>query len=176
MPPRQIPQLAQGYVSGGGFDWAESCNKRQVSTPAGLVGNSTYLAKVRFPRALRITTMSWYIGAAAGNIDAGLYTSPDGGVNLVRIASTGAVAAAGTNAVQSAALTTPVVVSPNTDYWIAIMPSTGTTLTLGRFGTQAGLMFDGLETAIFADGDGLPLNDTITGHSTTTNVVWVRAS
>jgi hypothetical protein len=174
MPPRQIPQLSQGYVSGDGFDFAESCNKRQVSTPAGVVGNSIYLAKVRFPRALRITTMSWYVGVAAGTIDAGLYDSADAGVNLSRVGSTGNIAVAGASLVQSAALTAPVVVSPGKDYWIAIQASTGTTLTLGRFGTQAGLLFDQLETAIFATTTGLPT--TITGHSTTTNVVWVRAS
>lgn len=64
----------------------------------------------------------WYNGGVvAGNIDVGLYDR-DGN----RLASTGAVAQSGTNAIQNAALTSPLVLQAGQPYYLAVSASDAT--------------------------------------------------
>lgn len=171
------------YVNGNQFAVAESMPRGLVGAPAALVANTAYLYKVRFPKVMTPTTMSWYVGAAAGTIDAGIYSSADSGVTLTRLATTATagsttpITVAGANVVQAAALATSVTVSPDTDYWLALVASTATTLTVGRVGVQSGIMFSDYRGSALALGGGVVvLPASITGHSAISNLVWVQAS
>ena len=75
---------------------------------ATLAANQIYLARIRLPRAIVVTTASWFNGAtASNNFDPVIYRSD--GTTLTRLISSGGTAISGTNARQDVTVTTTVV-------------------------------------------------------------------
>ena len=139
------------------------------------VGNQAVYALVRVPgnKPLVVTTATWYIGAAAGNIDVGVGTIS--GTTFTLLASTGSTAASGTNARQSASLTSSVVLVPDTDYYLAFVASTTTTLTVGRFVNTAGIV--GIDCYYKASEQPLTSGVTVSAGTNSVNLIpWVRLS
>lgn len=101
---------------------------------ASTVANQANFVRVRVAKAITVTTMAYIVGTASGNVDLGIYDSPDGGATLTRLSSTGSTAAAGTSAIQAIALTTPVTLTPGKDYWFAFAADNGT-ITAMRLST-----------------------------------------
>lgn len=104
---------------------------RTLVTGASAATASAYFFRFRVAKPLTLSKVTYYIGAASGNVDAGYYDSADGGVNLARLASAGSTAASGSNTTQQLTMTASIVVVPNKDYWIAFA-SDNATLTIGR--------------------------------------------
>lgn len=115
------------------------------------------------PEPFTITKLVWGIGAAAGNLDAGVYA--EGGTLLV---SAGSTAAAGTNAQQVVDVTDTTVARGR--YYMALVADTVTTLTVYRAAPAAGIAqsFGLLEQASVT----LPLS---TGASPATFAQYTRA-
>ncbi len=144
-----------------------------------LTADSVYLARVRVERAIRLTNMHIYIGAALGNIDLGIYTGTLSG-GLTRVASCGSTAASGSSALQTIALTAAYTLQPGTDYWFAFGSTSGsTTLTVARSAGAVALVLtsDTLAmTAIKASAWSSGLPASLSSLSATSNTVWVAAS
>lgn len=90
-------------------------------TTAALSANAGWVVPITAPAGAVINRAWWWNGdAVAGNVDVAIY---DEGFN--RVASTGAVAASGPNALQSAALTSPYTLLASKGYYMAISQSSG---------------------------------------------------
>lgn len=100
-------------------------------TVSTVTQNGAFLIRFRLARAATFTKMGYYVGAAAGNVDLGLYTGNTAEDTFTRIASTGTTAAAGTNAVQEIALTASITLQAGIDYWAAFATDSAT-VTLAR--------------------------------------------
>lgn len=177
MPPNQIPQISQGYVSGAGFDTVDAFPRVMVAAGAALTANQAYFVKVRFPRALRITAMLVYVTTQSGNIDVGLYDCATVGLHdtsstLRWLASSGATAVGAANAMQSIALTAAVTVTPNKDYWLAI--AVDNTSALARMPAVAAFCVYDLKTAQKATSYPLPTT-TITTLGSGSLTPWIAA-
>lgn len=162
------------------FDVIESYPSGDGSLAAtNLTADAIYLTRVRVKKQITVTTMHIYIGAALGNIDLGIYTGTRTGT-LTRIGSTGSTAASGASALQSIALTAPVVLDPGVDYWFAFGSTSGsTTLTVARSASVVTLVLvsDTLAKTCFkASGWSSGLPATLTSLAATSNVVWLAAS
>lgn len=144
-----------------------------------LTADSVYLSRIRVERPIRVTNMHIYIGAAAGNIDLGIYTGTLSG-GLTKVASTGSTAAAGSSALQTIALTAAYTLQPGIDYWFAFGSTSGsTTLTVARSAGVVALVLttDTLAlTAIKASAWSSGLPASLSSLSATSNTVWVAAS
>lgn len=144
-----------------------------------LTADSVYVARVKVERAIRVTNMHIYIGAAAGNIDLGIYTGTLSG-GLTKVASTGSTAAAGASALQTIALTAAYTLQPGVDYWFAFGSTSGsTTLTVARTAGVVALVLTSDTLAVTAIkaaawSSGLPAS--LSSLSATSNTVWVGAS
>ncbi len=117
---------------GGQFDFVSSHGvvTRTASIAAGTqTANSASLILVRVGRPIRLTSLSIYIGGASGNVDVGIFTRS--GTTYTLVASSGSTAAAGTNAMQTIALTAAYTLSPGTDYYFGEVADNGT-VTIGR--------------------------------------------
>lgn len=100
--------------------------------------NNAFFVAFRVSEKITLASVAVLVGAAAGNMDGGLYSSDDAASpTLTRLASSGSVAAAGTNAQQTLAFSTGGVTSyecvPGVTYYLAIAADTTTTLTISRF-------------------------------------------
>lgn len=85
------------------------------------------------PEPVLVTKLWWGVGAAAGNLDCGLYQE-DGTL----IVSTGTTAAAGSAAVQSVDITDTLLARGA--YYMALVADTTTTLTIERSAPAAGIL------------------------------------
>lgn len=175
-----LTSLTQNGISG--FDFLETYPVQDGSLAAtNLTADSVYVARVRAPKSMKLSTMHVYIGAALGNIDLGIYTGTLSG-GLTKVASTGSTAAAGASALQSIALTAAYVVQANVDYWFAFGSTSGsTTLTVARTAGVGALVLTSdtlARTAIKASGwsSGLPASFAGGSMSGTSNTVWLAAS
>ena len=141
---------------------------------AGNLNQATYyLVRVPGSKPLRVTTATWYVGAAAGNVDAGIGTIS--GTTFTLLGSTGATAASGTNARQSAALTSAVSLMPDRDYYIALSVSNVDTLTVGRFVNLNALF--GIDCYYKASEQPLTTGVTVSAGTNSVNLIpWVRLS
>jgi hypothetical protein len=81
---------------------------------------------------LTVTRLWWWVSAAAGNIDLGIFD--DAGLKLV---STGTTLVAGSSVIQSVDVTDTVI--PKGSYYFGLVASTVTTLTISRFDPAAGI-------------------------------------
>lgn len=103
------------------------------STAAALpAANVVMFVPFYVPEAITITKLWWMVGAAAGNIDCGIY---DESANL--IVSTGSTAVSGTNAQQTVDVSDTTIGRGR--YYMAIVGDTVTTLTLYRGNPLAGI-------------------------------------
>ena len=172
MPVTQIPQLAQTAYAAGAFDNPDSMPPAVVSgTAAALTANQAYVAKVRFPRALRVTGLKYGVASASGNVGVGLYDSTDSGTTLNRLASSGSTAVAGTNAVQSVSFTAAVNVTPNKDYWLAIAMDNAVA-TVSRGAINSIITFDEVKYAVKATS--FPLPSSISSPTAASTAVWSK--
>ena len=165
-------------IPGGGeqLPFVESIPSRTVTaTGATSVGNTAFYYRVRVSKPIAVTQASWYVGAAAGNVDAGIGTIS--GTTFTLLASTGSVAVAGSAVVQSANLSAPVTLAPGVDYYLAFVASTVTTLTLGRNVVTAALL-SASSGDVYNKTTELPLTTgvTVTAGTTANLILWVRLS
>lgn len=176
--PNQIPQLSRGYVSGGAFDTVDAFPRSMVTAGAVTTANQAYFVKIRFPRALRVSALLIYVTVQANNVDVGLYDCETVGLHdtsstLRWLASSGSTAVGAANAVQSLALTAPVTVIPNKDYWLALAADNATP-AFGRIGPVAAFMTYDLRTATKATSFPLPTT-TVTTFGSGSNTPWIAA-
>jgi hypothetical protein len=167
------------YVNGADFDGAETFDRRIATGVAPLTANQMYVAKVRFPRVMTIANMLAYIGTQSGNLDMGIFdcavAGPHTTASVLRwLASTGSVAAGAGGAVQVAALTAPLTVRPDKDYWLAIAADNAT-VTFARIGPIAAMMTYDLRTGTKATSFPLPTT-TVTTFGSGSNTPWVGAA
>lgn len=103
-----------------------------TSAQAFPTANAAYGFRGRVSAPLAVSKIQYSVGAAAGNVDLGIYTSTDEGTTLTRIASTGSTAVSGSSTTQTINLTAAVTLAPGVDYWLFITADTITTLTIPR--------------------------------------------
>ena len=101
--------------------------------------SQAFFFRVRVAKSISITTISFFVGTASGNVDVGVFTSTDGGSTLTLARSSGSTAVAGSSAWQDVALTSAYVLNPGIDYWLAISVD-NTTCTSYRVAVQAPIM------------------------------------
>lgn len=123
--------------------------------------NTAILVKVRVAKPVRVASIVVGIGTASGNVDAGIYDSD--GTTWTRRASSGSTAAAGTNAMQTLAMTTPIWLTPGKDWWIAVAAD-NTTVTMPRAALNSFLSADAQQN--IAKVTSFPLPATLTALTT----------
>lgn len=140
-----------------------------TSTNAGQ--NTAYFQRIRFTHATAITSVKYAVaGTSAGNVDIGLYTSADNGVNLTRVASTGSTAAGSANTVASINLSyTPTL---GTDYWMAFATDSATLTVFRNAATSSTGLF------IFGQyrmnkASSFPLPSTATSFGESAGMHWI---
>lgn len=119
-------------IQSGQFDFVSSHGQitRTASIAAGTqTANSASLVLVRVSKPVLITNLSLYIGGASGNVDVGIFTR--NGTTYTLVASSGSVAAAGTNAIQTIPLTAPYWLMPGVNYYFGEVADNAT-VTIGR--------------------------------------------
>lgn len=159
------------YASDGGQLWVETAPFAAFASAAAWpVANTATLTKVRTAKPITVSSVTIFIGAAAGNVDVGIYSLT--GSTWNRLASSGSTAAAGTNAVQTINLTAPIALSPHVDYWIAVVADTTTTLTIGRLAPPAAL--GGFGNGNVSKASSFPLPSQITTPAATSYTPWAR--
>lgn len=108
---------------------------------AAVAASTNYLARApRLHVDTTISTLVCHLGAAAGNLTMAVYTSDNGGANLTRVGTTGAVAAV--TGINANAVTTPFTWEAGRDYWFdwytsdaastPWRPATGSAVVNGR--------------------------------------------
>jgi hypothetical protein len=163
-------QLAQG---GQQMPYVESIpGIVGANTPAALTANAAYFFRVRVAAPLTVTKISFMVGTASGNVDAGIYASTDGGVTLTRLVSAGSTAAAGSSAIQSLTIATTTLV-PGVDYWLAFAVDNATA-TIGKTTVQNAI------SNRFARGNAktssFPLPSSVASLTANGNALWLEAS
>lgn len=100
---------------------------RTLVAAAAFGTNLSMFWRFRVARARTVATISTYNGGtAAGNLCVALYTADAGITTLTRVATSGAIAASGTNTWQDLALDVSVALAPGVDYWVGFATSDGT--------------------------------------------------
>lgn len=128
---------------------------------AAIAANTAYLWSFRVTDAIPLSGLTVNIGASAGNVDAGLYTSTDDGVTLTRLVSNGGIASPGTGWQRITYASTWAV--PGVDYWMAFAGSSAS-LTLLR-GANPSATTSARHARHVTKGTSYPLPATITGWS-----------
>lgn len=133
--------------------------------------NNATLTKVRVSRPVLVSSIVVGIGTSSGNIDAGIYDLV--GTTWTRRASAGSTAAAGTNALQTLAMTAPVWLTPGKDWWIAVVAD-NTTITLARAAFPSSIGLDSNQN--FSKGSSFPLPATIVTPAASAYTPYARTA
>lgn len=153
--------------------WLETFDPRDPSAAlATLAANTAYLSLIRPSAPIRISSLVVEIGGASGNIDFGVFTSTDAST-FTLLASTGSTASAGTNALQTIALTSAVTLTPGISYWFSVAADNAivTILRLGANANHVAAIAAGSRSV--AKGSLFPLA-TFSSPSTTAVTPWIR--
>jgi hypothetical protein len=109
----------------------EPMDSRLFTAVSAVAANTAYLVWFRIDAPFTATAMEYICGAANGNVDLGIFSSPDF-ATFTLLGSTGATAASGSNTTQSINLTGSVVLLPGVDYY-ASLSGVSASLTVGKF-------------------------------------------
>lgn len=139
---------------------------------ASVPANNNLLARgPRLHADATITTLVCHLGAAAGDITMAVYTSDDGGANLTRVATTGAVAAViGLNANP---LTASFTWEAGRDYWFDYFV-TDATCTPWR-GSGGSTVINGRGKRSIGATEVTAAPATLTWNNNQGSVIWMRA-
>lgn len=166
------------WLAGGGadFDVIEPYAPIMFTTASANPGqNTVFLTKFRLGRAKTVTKIAYFVGAANGNVDAGVYRFD--GADYQLVGRSGSVAAAGTNTTQELTMLTPFDLAPGVDYWMAFATDSAS-LTVARNNATGSLTIAAYNKRSIAKAaawsTGLPA--TISTPSGTSNIVWMAAS
>lgn len=152
-------------ASGNGSEYLLGATSVQFTVPPGSIGGTTiipgnaniYFYPIRFASTKPFTVAWWLQGTvSAGNLDVGIYSSADAGVNLSKVASTGSVAAATASTLGSAALTASFTPVYGTDYWAAVCTDSATARIMGN----AGFICNNAKSSRLLAQVGVPLPNT----------------
>jgi hypothetical protein len=128
-----------------------------------------YFVHFRVDQPITIAAMEYLCSVAAGNVDLALLSTTDF-ATLTRLGSTGATAAAGSNAIHSIALTAPVAIVPGVDYFASIVGSSGT-LQIARAAQFAGI--SGANKTLFQKAATNPIPSSVATLASGTMVPWL---
>jgi len=109
----------------------EPLDSRLFTAVSAVAASTAYLVWFRVDAPFTASAMEYICGAANGNVDLGIFSSPDF-ATFTMLGSTGATAASGSNTTQSINLTGSVVLLPGIDYYAALS-GTSSSLTVGKF-------------------------------------------
>lgn len=171
----QVAAAIAAAVGGAQMEFVESWPG--ISPSWGIAAptqNMVFLYRKRVAKAVTITNMKVFVGAENGDIDVGIYTSADNGVTFDRVAHSGPIAQAGSNAIQTLPLLASYQLLPNVDYWLAYATNgTGTTMRVSAGATAAQVAISNqLRSKSGAWSSGLPATlSSLTDGST--HLVWV---
>lgn len=142
-------------------------------TAATLTANQAYLVRVRVAKPLTISTLTFFVGTASGNVDAGIYQSD--GTTLTRLAAAGSTAAAGASATQTLTLSAPVTLQPGIDYYIAFAADNATVTIARNSVVNSAIPFRGKRALQYATSFPLPASLVLASGAATVVVNWLFA-
>ena len=116
----------------------EPIDARAFVGGAAVSADGAYLVWFRVDFPFRATAMEYLCSTASGNVDLGIFSTADFSA-FTLLGSTGATAAAGSNAMQSINLSAAVDLAPGIDYYAAIVGPSGS-LQIGRIAPFAAAM------------------------------------
>lgn len=134
------------------------------STSALSSANMTYYMKFRVHADISVTALKFYVGAASGNMDVGIYAD-SAGSPAARLVSTGSFAVPAIGLVSKAISSTAL--TAGTDYWLAINVD-NTTATFAIFNPTSPAAL-ALADVVRQQGGALPLPATATPVANATN-------
>lgn len=158
------------------FPWVETVDCHSPMSNSAIGANTaSFIRLKRLPVAFAFTSLEWEVGSAAGNVEAGLYSSD--GITLTKIVTTGAVAAAGASARQSSAAAGTIPrYTGALDYYLALWSSDGSASFARVAGTLSAILTEGNMVGTKASlASGLPDTQALSGLSASSNTFWVRA-
>lgn len=171
-----FPSVIPGLIGGAQMPFVESYPFASTDLAAGsfISANRAYFHRARVERPVPVTKARWWVGAAAGDLDAGVYTWD--GTTATRLISTGAVNAAGSSVNQDANLSAPFVFYPGVDYWLALLGTNSATLTIARCSSALFELAspDTTVARLVKSSAGNSLAQTYTGLAQSNFTAWVK--
>lgn len=168
-----IVGLSRGQVHAASdqFDFVQTFDPRASVLATGtLTANKANLSLVRVGKPVTVNGITFYVAAASGNADVGVYSWD--GTTATRLASSGSTAVAGTAANQRIALGAAVTLLPGANYYLALALDNATA-TIGRFGTLAPPA--GAGNKLISKTVSFPLPTTLTGLVADLVSPWLHA-
>lgn len=155
-----------GYDHGTSY---EPIDSRLMTSVSAVVANTLNLGKFRVPRPMTIAAIGVYIGASAGNMTVGIFTSD--GTTWTPIRQSAATLETATSAEQVFPLTSSIALVPGVDYWHG-EASTGAPTLLRTALTGSAAQGSGQK--IIAKSSYLPTGGSFTAPTTPSSMYWVR--
>ena len=165
-----LTSLVRVNAGGEQLAFVQSFDSVGLLSSGATSANNGFLALVRVAKPIKVSTIKIFVGTASGNVDAGVYSSD--GTTATRLASAGSTAAAGANAIQTLALSTPVTLQPGVDYYLAFAPDNAT-VAIGRASATGAVVALGNRALTKATSFPLPASFTLASMAGTNFVPWL---
>lgn len=169
----QVDAAIAAAVGGAQFSFVETIPPGAATISFASVANIAVLILVRVDRPITVAKLRVRVQTQSGNLDLGIYSSD--GTTATRLGSMGstAVAAAG---VQTCTLATPIVLSPGTDYYIALAVDNGTVTFYGGAAGASDIGIIGNRLIHFTASFPLPATLTLASAVSSNRQFWINGA